>query len=78
VRSRADTLTTTPAPWRGALRRHLTLLVAVKLAALVLLWALFFSPAHRTAVDSDATGRRLAVARSSAAPAPPLQESAHD
>jgi hypothetical protein len=61
VRSRADTLTTSPAPWRGALRRHLTLLLAVKLAALVLLWALFFSPAHRTAVDSDATGRRLAV-----------------
>jgi hypothetical protein len=28
--------------WRGALRRELAWLLAAKLAALVLLWALFF------------------------------------
>lgn len=38
------------------------MLLALKLAALVLLWALFFSPAHRTAVDAEAAGRQLAVA----------------
>jgi hypothetical protein len=45
------------------------LLLAIKLAALALLWALFFSPAHRTAVDAQAAGRHLAVAQ---------QESPHD
>jgi len=44
------------------LRRHLTLLLAIKLAALALLWVLFFSPAHRPAVDSQAAGRHLAIA----------------
>jgi hypothetical protein len=47
--------------WRAVLRRHLTLLLAIKLAALALLWALFFSPAHRTRVDSQAAERQLAV-----------------
>ena len=56
-------------PWRGILRRHLTLLLAIKLAALALLWALFFSPAHRTAADGEATGRHLAVVQ---------QDGAHD
>jgi len=51
------------------LRRHLFLLLAIKLAALMLLWALFFSPAHRTAVDAEAAGRQLAVAQ---------QASSHD
>jgi hypothetical protein len=70
--------------WRRAFRRHLTLLLLAKFAALALLWALFFSPTHRTAVDSDAAGRRLAVARpelsarSMAAPPLPLKESTHD
>jgi hypothetical protein len=41
------------------LRRHLTALLLLKLAALVLLWALFFSPAHRTAVDGAAMAHRL-------------------
>jgi hypothetical protein len=45
------------------------LVLAIKLAALALLWALFFSPAHRPAVDAEAAGRHLAVAQ---------QESAHD
>lgn len=51
-----------PAPWRGILRRHLTLLLAIKLAALALLWVLFFSPAHRTTVDAQAAARHLTVA----------------
>jgi hypothetical protein len=64
--------------WRRAFRRHLTLLLLAKFAALALLWLLFFSPAHRTTVDGDATGRRLAVARSSAAPPVTRQEGIHD
>jgi hypothetical protein len=51
------------------LRRHLTLLLALKAVALALLWLLFFSPAHRTAVDGAAAGRHLAVA---------AQDRAHD
>jgi len=69
VRSRTDTSAPAPEPWRSILKRHLLLLLALKLAALTLLWALFFSPAHRTAVDPQAAGRHLAVAR---------QESTHD
>ena len=69
LRSRKLTSAAAPAPWRAVFRRHLTLLLAIKLAALALLWALFFSPAHRTAVDAQAAGRHLAVAQ---------QESPHD
>ncbi|HUA90121.1 MAG TPA: hypothetical protein VL994_11850 [Steroidobacteraceae bacterium] len=47
--------------WRTALRRELSVLLFFKAAALALLWWLFFSPAHRTAVDADSTGRRLAL-----------------
>ena len=47
--------------WRRALRRHLTLLLLAKFAALALLWALCFSSAHRTPVDAAAAGRRLAL-----------------
>ena len=61
VRSRTDTSGRAPEPWRGLLRRHLALLLAIKLAALALLWALFFSPAHRAAVDAEAAGRHLAL-----------------
>lgn len=35
----------------AALRRDLALLVACKLAALAVLYALFFSPSHRPAID---------------------------
>ena len=49
------------AGWRSALRRELTFLLALKIAALALLWWLFFSGAHRTPVDATAAGRRLAV-----------------
>ena len=58
-----------PRPWRRVLRRHLTALLAIKLAALALLWVLFFSPAHRAAVDGQALARQLAVAP---------QQGAHD
>jgi hypothetical protein len=37
-------------------------LLALKLAALGLLWALFFSPGHQSAVDAQAVGRHLSVA----------------
>jgi type II secretory pathway component PulM len=47
--------------WRHVLRRELTWLLALKAAALILLWWLFFSPAHRTPVDAAAALRRLAV-----------------
>jgi hypothetical protein len=52
--------------WRRRLRRELAGLIALKLAALALLWWLFFSPAHRTTVDADAAGRRLGVAEAAA------------
>jgi hypothetical protein len=58
--------------WRGALRRHLALLLAMKFAALALLWALFFLPAHHTRVDAQAAGKRLALVRPQAA-APPSE-----
>jgi hypothetical protein len=44
------------------MKRELTWILAAKLAALALLWALFFSGAHRLAVDAPATGRQLGVA----------------
>jgi len=46
-------------PWRGAFRRHLTVLLLIKLAALALLWLLFFSPAGRHPVDAAAVARAL-------------------
>lgn len=36
-------------------------MLCVKLALLTLLWALFFSPSHRIAVNSAATSDRFAV-----------------
>jgi hypothetical protein len=47
---------------RHNLRRELAWLLAVKFAALGLLWLLFFSAAHQPAVDASAAGRQLAVA----------------
>ena len=54
---------TSASPWRGVLRRHLAALLLMKLAALTLLWALFFSPAHRTALDGVAVSRHLLPAK---------------
>jgi len=45
--------------WRRRLRRELSWLMALKVGALALLWLLFFS--HRTPVDGQAEGRRLAL-----------------
>jgi hypothetical protein len=47
------------------LGRDLAWLLAVKFAALALLWLLFFSATHRPAVDASAASRQLAVAESS-------------
>jgi hypothetical protein len=44
------------------MKRELTWILAAKLAALGLLWVLFFSGAHRVAVDAPATSRQLGVA----------------
>jgi hypothetical protein len=68
--------------WRRSLQRELAALLMLKVAALALLWWLFFSPAHRITVDAEAAGRHLAatpVSRASARPAATLpQESRRD
>jgi hypothetical protein len=51
-----------PAQWRSELRRAIATLLALKLAALSLLWWAFFSPSHRTAVDAAAASQRLSLA----------------
>jgi hypothetical protein len=48
-------------PWRGALRRHLAALLLMKVAALALLWVLFFS--HRAPLDGAAVSRHLLPAQ---------------
>ena len=55
--------------WRGVLRRELSLLVLGKVAALLLLWWLFFSPAHRAAADPVTTGRHMGLGAPAHAPA---------
>jgi len=47
--------------WRRVIRRELTWILALKFAALALLWVLFFSPAHRSHVDRNAANRQFAV-----------------
>jgi len=47
--------------WRVALRRNIGWLLAVKLAALLALWMLFFSPEHRVEVTGESAGRNLAL-----------------
>ena len=41
------------------LLRELSFLLLIKIAALVLLYAAFFSPSHRIKVDSDVAARAL-------------------
>ncbi len=53
--------------WRRTLRCELAWLVALKVAALALLWWLFFS--HRTPVDGQAESRQLALTRAAASTA---------
>jgi hypothetical protein len=43
------------------MKRELTWILAAKLAALGLLWALFFSGGHRVAIDAPATSRQLGI-----------------
>ncbi|HUO18178.1 MAG TPA: hypothetical protein VMU44_00290 [Steroidobacteraceae bacterium] len=67
--------------WRRALRRHLTLLLLAKFAALALLWALCFSGPHRTLVDAGVAGRRLGLVQAHGSPGPapaPPGESTRD
>ena len=47
--------------WRVALRRKIGWLLAAKLAALLALWMLFFSPEHRVEVTGDSAVRNLAL-----------------
>lgn len=47
--------------WRRELRRGIGIALAVKLAALLALWALFFSPAHRADVTAEVVDRRLEI-----------------
>lgn len=47
--------------WRRRMGRELIWLLAIKFAALVCLWLLFFSPSHRQPADANATRRRLAI-----------------
>jgi hypothetical protein len=47
--------------WRRALTRELAWLMTLKVAALALLWWLFFSPPHQIPVDGEAASRRFAV-----------------
>ena len=65
--------------WRRTLRRELSWLMALKVGALALLWLLFFS--HRTPVDGQAEGRRLALTAAAvdrATQVPPGGESRRD
>jgi hypothetical protein len=60
-------------PWRRRLRRELTGLVALKIAALALLWWAFFSPAHRITVDGEAARERLGLATQQGQRLPPMR-----
>jgi hypothetical protein len=47
--------------WRRTLRRELAWLMTLKVAALALLWWLFFSPSHQSPVDGAAASRRFVL-----------------
>jgi hypothetical protein len=47
--------------WQRAIRWKIAALLCGKLVLLTLLWALFFSPSHRSAVDSAAASDRFGV-----------------
>jgi hypothetical protein len=53
--------------WRQRLRTEIVWLVLAKLAMLLTLWALFFSPAQRPVVDAHIAASRFAVAAQPAA-----------
>lgn len=47
--------------WRRRFGRAIAWALALKLAALAVLWALFFSPAHRTEVTPELVESRLVI-----------------
>jgi hypothetical protein len=47
------------ADWRRQLRRSIGWMLLVKLAALIALWAFFFSPSHRPDVTADRVHEQL-------------------
>ena len=49
--------------WRRSLRREVSWLLVAKLGALLLLWMLFFAPAHRPSADATDVARRLSVVK---------------
>jgi hypothetical protein len=56
--------------WRRQLRRELTGLIALKIAALALLWWLFFAPAPHAGAADEAS-RRFGLAAAGSAPRQP-------
>ena len=54
--------------WRIRLGRKIAWLLAIKFVALVILWALFFSPAQRVEVSPARSAEHLALDRQSTAP----------
>lgn len=56
--------------WRPDLRRKLTWLLIAKLGLLVLLWAVCFSPSHRSSVDVTTAGRRWSLSPGPQVPEP--------
>jgi len=53
---------------RRTLGRNIAWLLALKVGALVILWSLFFSPAHRAPVTPAASAQHLAVEPAGAEP----------
>ena len=49
--------------WRRRMGGELFWIFLVKLAALTLLWLLFFSAAHRAPVDGESVSRQLGIPR---------------
>lgn len=49
--------------WRRRMGGELFWIFLVKLAALTLLWMLFFSAAHRAPVDGESVSRQLGIPR---------------
>ena len=64
--------------WQGRLRRRISWTLLIKLLALLALWLLFFSPAHRPLITPDAVGTVLAVDAASAPGKALAEGSNHD
>nr|MBO2490123.1 hypothetical protein [Gammaproteobacteria bacterium] len=50
------------ADWRSQLRREIVWILAAKVAALLVLWAAFFSPSHRVRVTDEQAATQLSIA----------------